>query len=179
MAEMHTLARPYAKAVFQVAKATNSYQEWAIFLDSLATIVTNSQIVQLLKNPMISKLEKANFVAELGDHVFSQEAKALIKLLAEHGRLLLAPEIQALYAQYRAEAEQTITALICSATCLTLEQQEQIHQAVSNYFKKTIICTWTQDPKLIGGFIVKAADEVFDGSIRGQLQALHKELVAH
>ena len=179
MTEAHTLARPYAKAIFQLAKASGAYQEWSDLLQLLTTIVANKQAIKLIKNPMISVDNKANFVIAVGTNKVNEQAKAFIHLLAEYDRLLLGAEIYDLYELYRAEAEQTLAVEICTAVVLAPKQQEQVSVAVSKYFNKTIACTWTQDPSLIGGFIAKAEDEVFDGSVRGQLQALHRELVSH
>lgn len=179
MTEAHTLARPYAKAIFQLAKSSCSYQEWAGFLQMLATIVADQCMVKLIKNPMVSVEDKAKFVIEIGGDRFNEQAQAFIHLLAEYNRLLIGAEIYELYEQYRAEAEQTVTVEICSAAALDVKQKEQVHIAMSKYFNKTIACTWMQDSSLIGGFIAKAEDEVFDGSIRGQLKALRKELVSH
>jgi F-type H+-transporting ATPase subunit delta len=179
MTEVHTVARPYAKAVFQLAERAVSSQEWSDTLQLIAAIISDQRTKLLLKNPMVTVAEKAKFVIDVGGAKFNEQAKAFINLLATSGRLLISAEIYALYEQYRIEAERTLIVEICSAIVLDTKQREQIHNAVSKYFGKTIICNWTQDPSLIGGFIAKADDEVFDGSIRGQLRALYREMVAH
>jgi F-type H+-transporting ATPase subunit delta len=174
----HTLARPYAKAIFQLAKASGNYQEWATLLHLLAIIMANKQVVNLIKNPIISVEDKARFVIDVGENRFNSQAKDFISLLSKYDRLLVSTEIHALYEQYKAAEEQIIAVEIYTAMVFNSKEQEQIRVAVSKYFQKTIVCAWKQDPSLIGGFIAKAEDEIFDGSIRGQLQALRRELVS-
>ena len=179
MSEKNTLARPYAKAIFQLAKEKNKYQEWVMFFNVLINIVSNQKVLNLIKNPMIAASEKAQFIIEVGEKSFNEREKELVRMLAKNHRLLIVSAIRTLYEQYRAEEEQTLEVEVCSAVVLQEEQQQELTKVFRKYFNKKIKAQWTQDKELIGGFIVKAHDKVFDGSIRGQLKRLHREIVSN
>ena len=178
MAESTTLARPYAKAVFQLAKASGDYTAWSEILQVLALLVQDKQVVALIADPGLAAEKKVDLLVNCGVKLFADSAKELVQLLVANGRLLLAAEIYALYEQYRAAEEHTLAVDVCLATAASAEEKEMLQAAVSKYFNRRAIISWRQDPSLIGGLVVKAEDKVFDGSIRAQLQALHTELIS-
>ena len=179
MSEKSTLARPYAKAIFQLAKEKNNYQEWIIFFNVLISIISNKKVFDLIKTPMIAASEKAQFIIEVGGKSFNEQEKEFVRMLAKNNKLLIVSSIRILYEQYRAEEEQTLEVEVCSAFVLQEKQKEQLTKVLSKYFNKKVKTHWKQDEVLIGGFIVRAKDKVFDGSIRGQLQRLHREIVSN
>ncbi len=179
MAEALTIARPYAKAIFELAKAQGQYKKWTDLLDLLSVIVRDPQVEALIKAPMVPSIDKASFIATMDNKIFDEQGRELVQILVAAGRLLVVPEISALYEKYCAEEKQTLVVDVCSAIPLEPKQKEELQLTIAKYFHKTVLVSWREDPSLIGGMIVKAEDKVFDGSVRGQLQALHKELVAH
>lgn len=179
MSQALTVARPYAKAIFQLAKDSGQYKKWAALLQVLAIMVQDSQVIALIKAPMVAKVDKVEFIITVMPELFDAEGKNLIVTLVEQERLLLVPEIYALYEQYYAEEQQTITVDVCSATPLDQTQKDMFVIAISKYFKKNVVLQWRADLSLIGGVVVRSGDKVFDGSLRGKLQLLHKELISH
>jgi len=179
MSDVLTIARPYAKAIFDMAKVTRLYNDWEKSLKLLAMITKDANMVRVIKDPMIITAEKAEFVIEVGGEHFNAASKTLIRLLALNDRLLLAPEIHTLYVKYRHEEEQMLEVSVCSAIALNSAQKTQLQTAIGSYFNKTVILHWQEDPTLLGGIVVRAGDKVFDGSIRGRLQTLHTLLTTH
>ena len=178
MAENFTLARPYAKAIFQIAKESGQYQLWTDLLQCLTMVVQNPQVIALIKSPRLVAAEKLDFIVQLDVLPIDQSRLAFIKLLIENDRFLVVPAIAVLFEKYCAEEKQVLKVVIISAVLLNNEQQEVLTKSASRYFNKKVQITWQIEADLIGGIIIKAQDKVLDGSVRGQLLALKQELLS-
>ena len=110
MAELTTIARPYAEAVFKRAGETKSLPAWSDALQLMAAIATDESMAEVIAGAQFSKAEVADIFNEVAGSKIDQEAKNLVRLLAENGRLALLPAIAAQYEKQRAEAEGSIDA---------------------------------------------------------------------
>jgi len=174
MSSTLTLARPYARAAFALAREHDELSQWSLRLDFSARIAADPRVQALLGHP---KLEAGEAVALLlppgaDDPVFSR----FLAVLTESGRLQLLPEIAALYAQQRAEAERIVKAKITSATELTPAERARLHIALRKRFGREVEIVTRVDPELIGGAIIDAGDVVIDGSLRNKLARLELAL---
>ena len=177
MLEKTTIARPYAQAVFELARESGNTAEWSGVLDLLQRIVADEQMQLLLNNPKVSHQQLQNLVIEIAADNFSQQAKNFVKVLVSAARLQFAPQIAQLFEAMRANAEGTVDVEVSSAYALDQAQQDAIAKGISARLGKKVHISTTVDEALIGGAIIRAGDSVIDASIRGRLTELSNDLI--
>ncbi len=172
MAELITIARPYAEAVFDLANESNTLDKWSETLQNLAIITQTEEMKVLLDTPNLSAEQKVSvFVDILGD-ALNDQAKNLLNVLAENGRLQALPFISEIYEELKAEAEKRIQATVLTAFEPTNEQQEKLKAALNAKYDAEVDIDYEVDPSLIGGIKIKVGDWVIDGSARTQIKEL-------
>jgi len=176
MAELTTLARPYAKAAFEYAIEAKQLVEWSEMLSFAAQVVNDEAMHTLLTSPHFTKEEQCEAMLKVCSDRFSEQTVNFIKLLAQNGRLLALPEIEVLFNYLRSEFEKTVEAQITSATPLTEQQIIQIKEKLAAKLGRQVETTVDVDADLLGGLIIQAEDLVIDGSVRGQLAKLSNTL---
>lgn len=176
MAERRTLARPYANAVFAVAKQDNDLQRWSRMLGYLVVATHEPQISLLLESPEVAYEQKAFRLTEVcGDEV-NDRARKLTQVLARNKRLDLIDEIREQFEALRAAEEQTLDVEVVTAFPLTDEQSGTIERSLAAKYSKEVNLTSVVDRDLLGGAIIRAGDTVIDGSVRGRLDKLAESL---
>ncbi len=176
MAELTTVARPYAQAVFERAQATGRFADWSDELHFAAAVATDSQMENMIESTRLTKVELADLFIGVCAEQLGEEARNLVRLLAENRRLVLLPEIAAVYEVLRAEAESTVEAEMVSAYPLEDAQRARIAEALKTRLGRNVTLSATVDESLIGGAIIRAGDLVIDGSVRGKLGRLASAL---
>jgi len=179
MAERLTAARPYATAVFELAKASRDYKGWSQLLAVATAAATDANMVRVAFDPNVSRSKLAELFIDVCKTAgaVSSEAGNLIRLLVENHRLTLLPEIAQLYEELRGAAENTIEAEVVSAVALSATQQDAIAASLKRRLKREVNLNTRIDPALVGGAIIRAGDLVIDGSVRGRLERLAAELI--
>lgn len=172
MAELITVARPYAQAVFQRAQETGRLAEWSAELQFAAAVAAEPRMADLIESNRLTKAQLAERFIGVGAEQLSDEGRNLVRLLAENRRLSLLPEIAAVYEILRAEAESTVEAHMVSAQPLDDAQRDRIAEALKARLGRNVTLSATVDESLIGGAIIRAGDLVIDGSVRGKLGRL-------
>jgi len=172
MAELTTIARPYAEAIFKRAGETKRFPAWSDALQLMATIASDETMAEVIAGAQLSKTQVADIFNEVAGDKLDQEGKNLVKLLAENGRLSLLPEIAAMYEIQRAEAEGSIDAEIISAFAVSDAQRSKVSESLKQRLGREINLSVTIDESLVGGVIIRAGDMVIDGSVRGKLEKL-------
>ena len=176
MAELITLARPYAKAAFERAKAQQALAEWAEVLNAAGQVAADEATHQLLTDPGLAEQKKAEVILDCTGKAVSEEQRNFLMILADNRRLALLPEIATLFNSFRAELERTIDINVSSAFELTDVQQQQLAQALSRKLDRNVQIDVTLDKSLIGGLVVRTGDMVIDASVRGKLTKLAESL---
>ena len=177
MAELSTLARPYAKAVFELARDGNALTEWAAMLAGLATAVRDPQVARAIGHPAVGRGQLAEVLVQAMGSKATEPGKNLLRLLSEYGRLKLAPAIAEQFEALRAEHERRVDVRIATAAPLDAAQQLALVAAVKKKLNRDVNVEWTTDPSLIAGAEIRAGDTVIDGSISGELARLRQALV--
>ena len=172
MAELRTLARPYAKAAFSVAREQDQLAEWYRVLTIAGQITAIKDIRQLLSNPGLEEQKKADMILEVAEAGDSEQVRNFFSVLAENRRLALLTEISALFNMYRADLERTVDIEVTAAFELTDEQQQKLAQALSKKLDRQVSLAALLDKSLIGGVIIRTGDMVIDASVRGKLTKL-------
>jgi F-type H+-transporting ATPase subunit delta len=177
MAELSTLARPYAKAVFELARDESRLAEWSAMLAGLATAVRDPGVANAIGHPSVGRGQLAGVLIEAMGSKATEHSKNLLKLLSEYGRLKLAPAIAEQFETLRAEHEQRVDVQIVSAAPVDAAQQQALTAAVKKKLNRDVNVEWKTDPSLIAGALIRAGDTVIDGSISGELARLRQILV--
>ena len=176
MSELSTLARPYAEAIFKRALENNSAAEWSDMLAFLSLVIQDTEMSVVIANPKVSQEQLTQLLSDICQDQVKGEGINLLKLLVQNDRIMLTPQISALYESFKAEHEGYVDVEVISAYALSKEEQNKFAVTLEKKLDKKVHITTSIDKSLIGGFLAKAGDKVIDGSIKGQLQQLAKKL---
>jgi len=183
MADSSTVARPYAKALFDLANGERKLAVWSNALRAAATVVADASAKRALSNPAFDDGARAALVGSIssaikgGELFATQEGKNLLRILAENDRLIALPEIAAQFDLLKAETENKVSVTVTSATPVHQALTDQIKKSLEQKLKRTVELTLNVDASLIGGAVIQADDMVIDGSVRTRLQRLTEALV--
>lgn len=177
MAEKTTIARPYANAVFELARTQGNYDEWSRMLSMFAELLDNQEMQALIDDLRYSSEQLISLFAEAGGDAVTDGGKSFLKILADNDRLPILPEIAALYGQLRATTEGTLETEIISARPLTEEQLNGIAAALKRRLGREVSFSCKIDESLLGGVVIRAGDLVIDGSAIGKLNQLATSLL--
>ncbi len=172
MAEVMTIARPYANAIFKLARDKGELAGWSELLAVLAQSVQSADVSAVLTNPAVSNDNAVALLADIAGKAMTDDGKNMLHVLAENDRLLVLDDIAVLYEDLRAEEEGTLSAEVVSAKKLTAPQQKKLAAALKARLNRDVILDCSVDETLLGGAIVRAGDLVIDGSALGKLNKL-------
>ena len=172
MAELTTLARPYAKAAFAEAVEKNALEQWSDMLSVASQFAADENLAKVLVHPSLTAEQQATALTDLCGDKLNQAGKNFLMILGENKRLTLLPEIVEAFEELKAAQEHAIDVTVTSAFNLTDVQQETLSQALKNKLQCDVRLTGEVDPLLVGGVIIRAGDLVIDGSVRGKLAKL-------
>ena len=181
MSNYVTIARPYAKAIFEHARAGEKLKEWSMVLSYLSLVVSETNAIEFLTNPATLPEQKTAFLEALIPKTFDQsELPAVtnfITLLANNKRLFTLPAVSCLFDLMRAEEEKTLNVDVISFSPLTEGQETALIKKLKQRLKREIALNVSINQALLGGAIIQAGDLVIDGSVRGELNKLRAYLV--
>ncbi len=176
MSSLRTLARPYAKAAFELAHGQDTLVEWDRLLGSAGEIVAEDSMAKLLGNPLAGSGQTIGILIEaLGGDLDARFCN-FVGVLGHNDRLSLLPEIALLFRQLREEAEKRLSVLVVSAIALEDDQAERMQEALARRFDCEIEMVSEIDESVLGGAVIYAGDQVIDGSLLGRLQKLEAKL---
>ena len=177
MAEPSTLARPYAKAVFELARDEGKLADWSALLSGVAKAVRDPQVAKAIGHPAVGRGQLADVMVQALGAGATPQSKNLLRLLSEYNRLKLATEISLQFEALKAEAERRVDVQISTAVAVEAAQQQALVAAVKKKLNRDVNVSWKTDPSLIAGAEIRAGDTVIDGSISGELARLRQALV--
>ncbi|MDV2859389.1 F0F1 ATP synthase subunit delta [Psychrobacter sp. CAM01] len=207
MADLSTLARPYAKAAFDYANENGVVNEWENFLFIASRVVNDKSFSTWLDNPAVSAEHKSAALVDLydtqvagsNDSAFKQlldenqgaQSSAdtsypkvsvalsnFVKQLSEQERLALLPEVYEHYRRHKAISLKQLDAYVTSAYPLTDAQRETIQTRLAASLNASVVIHESVDPSLLAGATIKVGDKIIDDSMRGKLQQLKTQLTA-
>jgi len=177
MAEISTIARPYAEALYRIAAKGDS-DTWAARLTEMAQIAANPEMQAVMGSPKLTQDQIYAVFASAVEGSLAPQEENLLRTLVRNDRLAALPEIAAQFHALKNEREGTADAEIISAFPMTDEQVAKLMTALEKKFKVKLIPTLAIDSSLIGGVRVVVGDEVFDTSIRTRLEKMRVALSA-
>jgi len=176
MAELSTLARPYAKAAFEYATSGGDLDAWLKELQLIAAVTEDPAVEGLLGDPSLTTEAQAQaFIALFGDEL-GETRQRFVQVLAENRRLGLAPHILAQFAQLKAQREQSVEVEMVSAFEVPDAMRDRVADALSRRLDRQVRISTETDSGLLGGVLIRAGDLVIDGSVRGRLNKLAETL---
>src|ERR1019366_5902519 len=168
MAERVTIARPYAKAVFAMARDAQRLPQWSEGLAIAAAVSADARVKALFGNPRVAPEQLVELISSIGGEAFDGDMRKLLAVLAANRRLGLLPEIAQLFAKMRAEHERVLDVTLSSAVELSAEQRKR--------FARDVRLHTRIDSSLLGGAVLQADDLVIDGSVQGGLAQLATQI---
>lgn len=184
MADVGTLARPYARAVFELARAEDSLSVWSAALSTAADIVGAGEARAFLSRRDLDDGGRVAFLqsvcADAGDAeiLTSGRGQNLLRLLAENDRLSILPEIGAQFEELKAWAENTVKVQLVTASSVEDSVVKQIKTTLERKLGRAVELELQEDPGLLGGAVINAEGRVIDGSVKSRLGELAETLIA-
>lgn len=172
MADNSTVARPYAKAVHELAQEQGDPAAWSALLSSAADVVQDPSFNALMNSPQATAARLTELISQVCDEEAGALGRNFIAVLAENRRLDCLPAIAAEYDKLRAEMENVIDVELISAVPLTEAQQASYAEALKKKLGKEIRLHCSTDEALLGGAVIRAGDMLIDGSLSGRLARL-------
>ena len=185
MADKNTIARPYAQAAFEVAQEGNALAELSESFAVARELMSDGQIAEFLARPSLNDAQRLEFLTGLfakavgEDSVFagrSDHGSNFLKLLLENRRVAVLPEIADHFDALKARVENSVDAVVTSASPLSAEQKKEITASLAKRLGREVKLTTEIDENLIGGAVIRAGDVVIDGSLRARLEGLANAL---
>lgn len=176
MSELSTAARPYAKAVFEMAQAESDLGGWSETLEFLSAVVSDDTMREAIDAPASSRQSKSETLIKVCGDKLSDKAKNLIRLMADNDRLSLLSDVSKQFESFKADSEGTVEAVVRTAMNLDESQQGRIAEALGKRLNRKVNVVCVIDESLLGGAIIQANDLVIDGSIKGKLDKLGQAL---
>jgi len=184
MADNNTIARPYARAVFELANEASDLANWSDSLDIAGQLLADRGLVEYLGNPEFNNEQRLEFLTGLfkkaGANLLDggdSKGTNFLKLLLENRRLAVLPEIAEHFEALKAKVENTVDAVVTSATQLSKSQVGDIAAALKTRLGCDVNVETVIDENLIGGAVIRAGDVVIDGSLRARLESLATALI--
>ncbi|WP_392564956.1 F0F1 ATP synthase subunit delta [Orbus wheelerorum] len=175
MADLVTIARPYAKAAFDFAVERNCIEEWQKMLVVASHVSQAEQIKSVLTSDMKPDSTANVFISICKDELDEYRTN-FIKVMAENKRLALLPEVLTLFIKYVLESQAVADVDVISASPLTEAQLNKIKAAIEQRLSRKVKLECHIDKSIISGFIIRTGDMVIDSSIRGRLNRLSDAL---
>ena len=178
MAEISTIARPYAVAAYKLGKEQKALAKWSEMLGFATQVANDAKMQAYINDPKIVSSDlQATFLKVCGDKL-NVNAQNLIKVLVEYGRMSILPAITAAFEELKAEDEGVLEAQIIAAAKPSAAEIKDLVVRLESKFGKKVEATVSVDPDIIGGIKIIVGDTVIDASVKGQLQNLTYALTA-
>jgi F-type H+-transporting ATPase subunit delta len=178
MAELTTIARPYAEAAFALARDGNALPVWSEMLRMARDIVADPRVAAALDNPALDTSAKESLLLSICGDKLNGEGRNFVRVLIEGDRIGVLPEIQAMFEVLKDSADGVAKATIETAFPLASNELAELTASLEKRFGKKIDATVEVKPELIGGARVTVGDAVIDGSVQEQLRAMAAQLRA-
>ena len=176
MAELATIARPYAEALFKSAKA--DLDGAATWLDKFAAIASNAQLLQFADSPKVTDEQVFDVISGVAKTELAQNAKNFLRIVIENGRVDVLPEIAAQFRTLVNAQADSSDAVVFSAFAIDDTALADLTAVLEKRFGRKLNVTMQLDDSLIGGVRVVVGDEVLDTSVKARLDQMKIALTA-
>jgi F-type H+-transporting ATPase subunit delta len=176
MAELATIARPYAEALFKAAGS--DLAGTSVWLEELAAIASNEQLQQFADSPSVTTTQTFDVISGVAKTALPEAAKNFLRIVIENGRLGVLPAIAGQFRALKNAVSGSLDATVFSAFPLDAAALAELAVSLEKRFGRKLNLTVELEPALIGGVRVVAGDEVFDASVVARLEQMKVALMA-
>jgi F-type H+-transporting ATPase subunit delta len=176
MAELATIARPYAEALFKTAGA--DLGGTAVWLDQLAALASNEQLQQFAGNPSVTSAQTFDVISGVAKTQLPEAAKNFLRAVVDNGRISVLPEIASQFRALKNARSGSSDAVVHSAFPLDGAALADLTVTLERRFGRKLNLTVELEPALIGGVRVVVGDEVLDTSVKARLEQMKVALIA-
>lgn len=182
MAEISTIARPYAEALLKAVKESKEEglaQKLIPVLDTIDEIVADPKLKELASDPSLSSDQIYELIRGMLDKAVPQEAENLLKLVIKNGRIEALPQITAQYRELLNHENKEADVTIETAFPLSDDQVADLIKALDKKFPGIkLLPKVVVDKDLIGGVRVIVGDKVLDGTVKARLAEMQSALTS-
>ena len=172
MAEISTIARPYATAVFNFANESKGLSNWSDTLVLLSAVIQDEHIKSIIEDSKVLDSDREDLILNVCKGKLDENGSNFVKLLVENKRLLILSEISQFFEELKADAEGSIEAEIIMAEKPNQKTVDDLLKSLEKKFNKKIEGKVIIDKNIIGGTKIVVGDSVIDASVRAQLDNL-------
>jgi F-type H+-transporting ATPase subunit delta len=173
-----TIARNYAEALYELGERSGQTTRYADLIDAVAAAVETTPAVQgVLMSPRVPKAEKARLLASALRDV-PREFVLFLQALVKRGRQQLLREIADQYGGLLDVKLNRVRAAVTLARPADETLRRSIAEALSRELGKEVLPSFSVDPEILGGTIVRVGERIHDGSIRRRMTKLRRQLLA-
>jgi F-type H+-transporting ATPase subunit delta len=177
MAELATIARPYAEALFQVA-GKGDLKQASEQLDAIAAVAANVQMRQYADNPKATVDQVFDVITSVVKSPLSDATRNLLRAVIDNGRLAALPEVAVQFHALVSERSGVSEATVYSAFPIDAAQLSAVVVSLEKRFGRKLTASVQIEPELIGGIRVVVGDEVLDTSVKARLEQMKVALTA-
>jgi F-type H+-transporting ATPase subunit delta len=176
MANLTSIARPYALAAFEYARDHQQLANWKVFLESAACVARNPTAAKLIANPEIASATILELFQEVLASQLDKERKNFLVLIAQHARFVALPDVADLFNAYVEALEKMSNVRVITAIDIQDDFRQKLVSVLTKRIQREVTLKCEVDPAILGGAIIHMGDRVIDGSVRGQLSRLLQNL---
>ena len=177
MAELATIARPYAEALFK-ASSNGSLAGLAAEVQALASVAGNAQLRQYADSPKVTSDQTFDLIASVLKTPLSEPTQNLLRAMIDNGRLAALPDVAAQFQTLVNQRSGVSDATVYSAYPIDASQLDEVVASLEKRFGRKLNASVVVDPELIGGVRVVVGDEVLDTSVKARLEQMKVALTA-
>ena len=178
MAELATIARPYAEAAFALAREGGALPKWADTLSVLASVSADPKVSAAVDNPKLSQAQKLSMFTTLLGDTLDVATTSFVKGLLDADRVKLLPQINEHFQALKRDNDNVARATIVSAFPLTEQQRDELKGALAKRYGRQIEAVEEVDATLLGGARIIVGDQVIDRTVVGQLNKMSRQIKA-
>lgn len=178
MANLSSIARPYALAAFEYARTAEQLENWKVFLNTAADVAAAPAMQNVLDNPEIEIAKKTGLFKDVLKSMLDKERENFLSLLAQHNRFNVLPDIAEKFNHYLEALEEISKVRVVTAIKAQEDFNKKLAQVLSSHIKKEVTLENEVNEEILGGAVIHIGDRVIDGSLRGKLSRLRKSLSA-
>jgi F-type H+-transporting ATPase subunit delta len=172
MAELLTIARPYAEAAFRIAGENQSHAAWSEMLALIDAVVHDENVSARIGDPNTDAQTLQDLLLGIFGDRLDGQGRNFVQVLVSNGRLEVISQIRSLFDELRREHEGVLEARIISALPLSEEQVRNLVSTLESKYQRKVSVQVEVDAELIGGVRILIGDQMIDATVRGRLDAM-------
>jgi len=176
MAELATIARPYAEALFKAS--SQDLVTASVWLDEFAAVAADAQLLQFADSPKVTSAQVFDLITGVVKSSLSDQAKNFLRIVIDNGRLNALPEIAVQFRALKNAISGSSDAVVFSAFAIDSAALAEVAAALEAKFGRKLNVSVELQPELIGGIRVVVGDEVLDTSVKARLEQMKVALTA-